>query len=344
MMGKKPTLRDIAEYADVALSTVSQTLNNKPGVSPETRHRVLTAASELGYRPRIPAQLPLANETKTIGLLTKRQHNEALFINPFYSYIIAGAERECARHHISLMYANIEVDDQNHALGLPAMLLEARVDGVIVLGAFLEETIAHISTRASQNVVLVDAYTSNGNGFDSVLIDNLDGAAKAVNHLIARGHRHIGLIGSQADSYPSILERRQGYLNALAQHGLEPFIEDSALWRQEAYDATCRLIARAPEITAIFACNDEVALGVLNALQENGLRVPDHISLIGFDNIDLVQEVMPPLTTMHVDKGLMGVMAVRHLVDRASDPNRTPLKTLVTTRLIERGSVRALVS
>ena len=343
MMAKKPTLRDIAEFADVALSTVSQTLNNKPGVSPETRQRVLAAASELGYRPRIPARLKSASETKTIGLLTKRQHGEALFINPFYSYVIAGAERECARHHISLMYANIEVDDQNRALELPTMLLEARVDGVIVLGAFLEETIAHISTRASQNVVLVDAYTSNGNGFDNVLIDNLDGAARAVNYLIARGHRRIGLIGSQADSYPSILERRQGYLNALNQHDLEPFVEDSAWWREDAYQAACRLMVRAPDITAIFACNDEAALGVLNALQDKGLRVPDDVSLIGFDNIDLVQEVTPPLTTMHVDKGLMGVMAVRHLIDRALEPNRTPLKTLVTTQLIERASVRSLI-
>lgn len=341
-MVKKPTLRDIAEYADVALSTVSQTLNNKPGVSPEMRHRVLAAASELGYRPRLPSQLTLTGATKIIGLLTKRQHGEALVVNPFYSYIIAGAERECARHHISLMYANIEVDDQNHAMGLPAMLLEARVDGVIVLGAFLEETISHISTLASQNVVLVDAYTSNGNGFDSVLIDNLDGAMRAVNYLIARNHRCIGLIGTQPDSYPSIRERRQGYLNALAQHNLKPFIEDGAWWREDAYEAACRLMAHAPEITAIFACNDEAALGVLNALQDNGLRVPDDVSLVGFDNIDLVQEVTPPLTTMHVDKVLMGVVAVRHLMDRAVEPNRTPLKTLVTTQLIERASVRSL--
>jgi DNA-binding LacI/PurR family transcriptional regulator len=341
-MSKKPTLRDVAEHADVALSTVSQALNNKPGVAPDMRRRILAAASEVGYRPKVTIELPLATDTKTIGLLTKRQNGDPLIINPFYSYIIAGAERECARHHISLMYANIEVDRQNRALAFPAMLVEARVDGVIVVGAFLEETIAHISTRASQNVVLVDAYTSDGNVFDSVLIDNVNGAIQAVSHLIANGHRNIGLIGSQPGSYPSILERRQGYLTTLAQHGLEPFIEDSPLWRSDAYEATHRLLARAPEITAIFACNDEVAIGVLNALQERGLRVPEDVSLIGFDNIDLVQEVTPALTTMHVDKVLMGVMAVRHLLDRASDPSRTPLKTLVTTQLIERASVRSI--
>ncbi|MEP7291191.1 MAG: substrate-binding domain-containing protein, partial [Chloroflexota bacterium] len=253
-----------------------------------------------------------------------------------------GAERECARHHISLMYANIEVDEQNRATALPAMLLESRVDGVIVVGAFLEETLAHISTLASQNVVLVDAYTSSGNEFDSVLIDNFGGAIKAVNHLVASGHRNIGIIGSQPDSYPSILERRQGYLTVIGQHGLKPFIEDGILLRPNAYEATRNLIARAPEITAIFACNDESAIGVLNALQDSGLRVPEDVSLIGFDNIDLVQEVTPALTTMHVDKVLMGVMAVRHLVERAIDPGRTPLKTLVSTQLIERASVRSI--
>src|SRR5664279_1349422 len=201
-MSKKPTLRDIAENADVALSTVSQALNNKPGVSPEMRHRILASASELGYRPKISSEHPLASGVKTIGLLTKRRNGDALIINPFYSYIIAGAESECARHGISLMYANIEVDEHNHAISLPSMLLEARVDGVIVLGAFLEETLAYISNRASQNLVLVDAYTPSGDEFDSVLVDNLSGATKAMKHLIAAGHRRIGLIGSEPGSYP----------------------------------------------------------------------------------------------------------------------------------------------
>ncbi len=341
-MGKKPTLRDIAEYADVALSTVSQALNNRPGVSSEMRQRVLVSAAELGYRPKIAAELPLAAEVKTIGLLTKRCNGDALIINPFYSYIIAGAEWECARHSVGLMYANIEVDEHNHALSLPSILMESRVDGVIVLGAFLEETLADISNRASRQVVLVDAYTSNGDEFDSVVIDNVGGAMKAVNHLVASGHRRIGLIGSEPGSYPSIAERRQGYLTALAQHNLEPFIEDSALDRPDAYQATQRLIARAPEITAIFACNDNVAIGVVSALQDSGLQVPDQVSVVGFDNIDLVQELRPTLTTMNVDKVLMGVMAVRYLRDRAQNPNRPALKTLVSTQLIERELVRTI--
>jgi LacI family transcriptional regulator len=277
-------------------------------------------------------------------LLTKRFKDDALIINPFYSYIIAGAERECTRHNISLMYANVDVDENNRPLSLPSMLLNERIDGVIVIGALLEETLAHISNRTKDNVVLVDAYTSIGNEFDSVLIDNVNGAMKAVGHLIANGHRHIGLIGSHPASYPSILERRAGYLSLLAQHHLEPFMEDSLLDRLDAYHATKRLLARVPKLTAIFACNDEVAIGVVNAVQDMGLRVPEDISVIGFDDIDLVQELKPALTTMHVDKVLMGVMAVRHLLDRASNPNRTPLKTLVNTQIIERESVYPMMT
>jgi LacI family transcriptional regulator len=343
-MGKKPTLRDIAEHANVALSTVSETLNNKAGVSAEMRQRVLVAAMELGYRPKITIENPLAMNIKTVGLLTKRFNDDALIINPFYSFIIAGAERECTRNGISLMYANIDVDACNRPMSLPSMVLDERIDGMIVVGALLEETIDHIRNRIGQNLVLVDAYTSVGNEFDSVLIDNVNGAMKAVGHLIAKGHRRIGLVGSSPSSYPSILERRAGYLTTLTQHNLEPFIEDGALDRLDAYHATKRLLARVPELTAIFACNDEVAIGVVNAVQEMGLDVPHHLSVIGFDDIDIAQELKPALTTMHVDKVLMGVMAVRHLMDRANNPNRTPLKTLVNTQLIERNSVGSITS
>jgi LacI family transcriptional regulator len=306
------------------------------------RQRVLDAASEIGYRQRVMVDNPMVTDLKTIGLLTKRRNGDALVINPFYSYIIAGAEQECSHNSIGLMYANIEVDEHSHASSLPVMLLDERVEGAIVVGAFLEETISHISQRAGQNIVLVDAYTSTGNEFDSVLIDNVNGAMTAVTYLIKKGHRQIGIIGSEANSYPSIQERRQGYLSAMAAHDLEPFIEDSSLYRDSAYDATLRLISRHPQVTAIFACNDNVAMGVMNALHDCGLKVPETVSVIGFDDIDIAQEVKPALTTMHVDKVLMGVTAVRYLIDRSLDPERTTLKTLVVPELIERDSVRCL--
>lgn len=342
-MARKPTLRDIARQADVALSTVSQVLNNKAGVSPELRQRVLEAANELGYRQKISIDSPLSSELSVIGILTKRHVSEPPQINPFYTYVILGAERECQRLNISMMYATVEVDEDSHALNWPAMLLDQRVDGVIVVGTFLEETISHISHQAGQRIVLVDAYASELNAFDSVLIDNYGGALTAVRHLIDNGHQHIGLIGTHECSYPSILERRQGYLDALRLAGIQDqYIEDSWLTREDAVQATMRLMSRAPHLTAIFAANDNCAIGVVNALKSTGRRVPQDISVIGFDDIDLAQEFVPTLTTIHVDKVLMGALAVRHLRDRSDFPDRATLRTVVSTQLIARESVRSL--
>jgi LacI family transcriptional regulator len=343
LMAKKPTLRDIALQADVALSTVSQVLNNRPGVSPELRQRVLDTATDLGYRHKISSTSPMTTDLSVIGILTKRQFNEPPQINPFYAYVILGTERECQRLNISMMYANIEVDEDSKAQNWPAMLLDQRVDGVIVVGAFLEETIADISRQAGQRIVLVDAYTSDQNSFDSVLIDNFGGAMSATKFLLENGHRHIGMIGSHEGSYPSILERRDGYLAALRTQGVtETYIEESWLDRPSAVEATMRLMSRAPQISAIFAANDNCAVGVISALNSLGRRVPEDVSVIGFDDIDLAQETVPTLTTIHVDKVLMGALALRQLRDLADFPDRPTLRTMVSTQLIVRDSVRRL--
>lgn len=340
-MPKKPTLRDIASLADAAVSTVSQVLNNKANVSPEMRDRVLQAANELGYRQKVVTDSPFVPQISTVGVLTKRREGDPLVVNPFYSPIIAGVERECQRNNMNLMYANIEVDARNHTLNWPSMLLNELVDGVIVIGAFLEEAIADISRRAKSNIVLVDAYTSRDLEFDSVVIDNFNGAVSAVLYLIANNHQHVGLIGSNPDSYPSVLERRRGYFAALSQRGIsEVYVDEGELSRVGGFESTLRLLRRYPHITAIFACNDETAFGVMSAARHLGYTIPDDLSVVGFDDIDWAQEVMPALTTVHVDKVLMGTVALRMLRDRATDPARSSLTTLVPTQLIIRESVR----
>ena len=339
-MAKRVTLRDIAKAANVSISTVSQVLNNKPNVSAQTRQHVLKVADELGYRQKIETTSPVSSTVSTVGILTKSlPSEEPLIANPFYSRVLAGAERECQRRGINLMYANIEVDERNHATSFPAMLLDQIVDGVIIVGTFLEETIADISRRANTNIVLVDAYTSDETAFDSVLIDNFSGAYNAVSYLVQQGHKNISLIGSSPDSYPSILDRRLGYSAALRQNGImNEYIVDSKLTRDDGFAATLRLLRYVPSITAIFACNDNVAIGVMNAVRHLGMAVPNDISIIGFDDIEIAQEVMPPLTTMHVDTFFMGAMALRHLLDRAEDPDRPAIKTHIAAQLIERRS------
>lgn len=338
-MARRTTLRDIASAAGVSVSTVSQALNHRPGVSANVRQNVFDAAAALGYRPRMADGDP--SRLRTIGLITKRRNDQPLSLNPFYAPILAGAEQECQRQQIALMYSSIEVDEDSRALAWPPLLTDERVDGLIVVGAFLPETIAHIGRQIGSRVVLVDGYASSDEPMDSIVTDNRNGARTAVEYLIEQGHRQIGLIGSHPHSYPSIRERRAGFIDALNAHSLSlTGIEDGLLERPDATEATLRLLQRVPDVTAIFACNDNSAAGVLNALQQTGRSCPDDVSIVGFDDIELAQAITPALTTVHVDKILMGVLAVRNLRDRAEAPDRPALTTQLGTRLIVRASVR----
>ncbi len=214
MINAKPTLRAVAKRAGVSLGTASNVLNNRGNVAEVTRARVLEAATALGYRAQGRSS---ARKLNVIGTIGKNNGDELMSVNPFYSYVLAGIERECQRHNLSMLYANIEVDRLNRPTSLPPMLLDLQVDGVLMVGTFLPDTIRFVGRQIDKPVVLLDAYAP-GSGFDSVLTDNLNGAFAAVDYLIQHGHREIGLVGSLPDAYPSIQERRKGYLRALKHH------------------------------------------------------------------------------------------------------------------------------
>lgn len=189
------TLREVAETAGVSIGTASQALNNRPNVSSETRTRVIDAAKALGYPVR-ESVTPCEANLSVIGMLTKHDHGlDDAIVNPFYSYVELGVETECRKRGISLMMAAVDVDTQNHPVAWPAMLSEPRIDGLLLIGTFIEDTIDQIHQRLNIPIILVDSYAPRL-PFDSVVIDNFHGAQTAVEYLIECGHRHIGLIGS----------------------------------------------------------------------------------------------------------------------------------------------------
>lgn len=331
-------LQDVADLAGVSIGTASQALNNRPNVAAETRARVVDAARTLGYP--IP-QLVDAPERrmKVIGMLTKHDFGQAPDLNPFYMHIQVGVENECRRHNISLMYANIEVDASNHPLFWPPMLSEEHIQGLLLVGTFIDDTVGILRRRLDMPIVLIDSYAPDL-PFDSVVIDNAMGTRAAIEHLIANGHEHIGLVGSNPKSPPSVLERRKAYLQVLHEHGLSDcYIQDSAL-NQESGRSGCReLLRRAPDVTAVFAVADIVAIGALHGVRDHGLRIPDDVSIMGFDNIDMAGFVTPALTTIHVHKTWMGALGVRQLVHRAIDPRQPKVTMAVSTELVQRDSV-----
>ena len=269
-------------------------LTTGPMFHRKTCSRVIDAATVLGYH-KISHNHHNENAISVIGMLVKHDYGLDDTVNPFYSHVERGVERECRKRNISLMYSAVEVDHKNRPVIWPSMISEQRIDGLLLIGTFIEDTIDLIQGRINIPIVLIDSYAANLS-LDSVLIDNTEGASSAVNHLIGFGHRYIGLLGSNMESPPGVFERRISYQKAMQKVGIQDeYIGNSELNRGSAYQATQLLLQRCPQITAIFSVNDDSAIGVMNAIHDMGRSIPEDISVIGFDNIDVAKEVHPRL-------------------------------------------------
>jgi LacI family transcriptional regulator len=337
------TMAEIAEQSGVSLSTVSLVLRDKPGISPDTRQRVLDVAKDRGYIPK-SITTPHSPDLANIGLILKAEPGLVPQANQFYSHVLAGIELVCRQQQINLLYATMPVNQDSYPLELPRMLVEEdSVDGLLLIGAFLNETLAQVVERHSAPIVLVDAYAASGR-HDAVVSGNVQGTYQATAYLIQQGHRHIGLVACHPQAYPSIQERRQGYVQALQDNGISDqyFADCHIIDRQEIVEATTDLLRRNPQITAILGANDEVAIAAMEAAQALGRQVPGDLSVVGFDDIELAGRVSPPLTTMHIDKVGMGRLAVQLLVNRVEYPESGPVTAVVHPHLIERGSVRRM--
>jgi LacI family transcriptional regulator len=338
-MAAKVRLTDIARASEVSTSTVSLVLNNKPGIPEQTRRRVLATARELGYwRATAPTEMSETPRTlHNLGLLVKADAEQAPTANPFYAHVMAGVEDACRHRHINLMYATLPVDANNRPTVMPRLLSADTVDGLLVVGALLDEPLRQFLGGGRLPLVLVDAYAAV-EGYDAVLTDNMRGSIDAVNCLLAQGHRNIGMIGGGENAYPSLRDRRHGYRHALRAAGVAvDYIADCNL--DEAEQAAGSLLRANPQITALFACNDHAALRALRAARSLGLRIPQDLSIVGFDDIELAAHVHPALTTMHVDKIAMGRLAVQALENRISFPTDDQVTSLLRPHLVERGSV-----
>lgn len=335
---QRVTLADIAKACDVSVTTVSMALRNKPGIPPETRQRILETAAAMGYRRlgRTPSRSPV----RTVGVVVKTHEGENPQDNPFYGQVLLGIEAACRAYRIGMMLSLVFVKEDNRLAEVPVFLEERQVDGVLLVGTLIDQPLLKRLSMFQLPIVLVDAYTTD-DGVDAVLTDNRAGAYEAVAHLIRKGHRHIGFIGGE-EAYPSLEERRKAYLEALHDFSVErSYIVTALSSRDAAAEATRRLMQTHPHLTAIFACNDERALGAAMALQELGYRIPEDVSLVGFDDIAEARQMVPPLTTVYVDKEGMGQWAIRLLLNRVETPHLPPARVLLRPKLIERQSVAA---
>lgn len=340
MSARRSKLKDVADLAGVSISTASRVLNNLPNVLPETRDRVLTAAERLAYYHTGRSAVDIPAAQATIGVLTASTFDRDAITSSFHSNVIAGIDQECREQQVKLVFATFSRAVYATPSAWPLPLHDPDVDGLILTGAIPAHVIDQVHIQTGKPIVLVDAYAPD---CDMVLADNVMGGYHAVRYLIEQGHRHIGLIGTQPGAFPSFLQRREGYLRALADYGIsETYIGESSHLMDATYDATQTLLRKYPQITAIFFCLDLVANHVIQAVRDLGRDVPEDVSVVGFDDLPLATQTVPPLTTMHVDIPLMGILGVRQVIERIKQPDRVITKILLRPQLVVRSSVKFL--
>jgi LacI family transcriptional regulator len=348
------TVKDVAREANVSIGTVSRVFNNHKNVTEEVRLRVLKAASFVGYfgpngqnMDSLNSNRNSSRELREIGFLSHFDVDiTAIAINPFWSHILFGVESEARKSNIKVTYRAIRELSQS-----PEMLLttiyEMKLGGILLVGSVEPETVRLIQ-NTKLPVVLVDNYIP-GLSVDAVLADNFEGARAAVDYLISEGHRQIAFIGGPIldgprpiNKFYTIERRAAGYRTALLDAGLPvkyALYEAGDLGPDGGYEACTRLIERNVQFSAIFCANDATAIGAMKALREKGYRIPEDVSLVGFDDIAMVEHLTPALTTVRVNKEALGYIAVKQLVSHSTDLDAASVTILLEVELIKRNSV-----
>lgn len=335
-----PTIKDVAKEAEVSIATVSLVINNHARISPETSARVKKAIKKLKYHPSRSARGLVSQKSGNIGFILTEDH--FLRSEPFYTNIFLGAEFEAHKFEYYILLTTIP-STYNPGQKLPRFILEKNVDAVIFAGSIPEQTIKDVK-KCNIPIAFIDYYTSDN--CSSVLIDNLNGGRIAANHLLNKKHRNIGFIGGDL-RHPSIKERYLGFKTALENAGLKISsnccIDEENTTRQNGYNAVKKLLNKNKNLTAIFACNDAMAIGAMQYLKSNNIKVPEDISILGFDDVEAGLMADPPLTTIRVPKVELGIEAIKLINDMIHGNPKSNRKILVPVELIERKTTKELL-
>lgn len=344
------TLKDIAKKANVSISTVSRIMNNdtKKPASPATTKKVLEIARELGYVPNQSAVnlVKGVDNTKslkkTIGCILT-SHKDT-YNDPFFSELLRGIQYEVNKHGYALgySYANGEMTSS----AFYESVLENKVHGAIILGRYQKEIMDFLKENIP-NIVYAGLNFSGGS-FDQVICDAYKSACLAVKYLIDLGHKRISYLGSipQSERINVVNEHRfNAYISTLKKNNIEidkSLIRNIILSSREGYGGMKSILQKNNIPTAVFCANDITAVGAMRAIREFGLKIPDDISIIGIDDIEIAAYLKPALTTIHVPKMELGRIAVKILIDKMESGHDIPLRIDLPFELMERKSCKSL--
>ncbi|MCL6548611.1 MAG: LacI family transcriptional regulator [Alicyclobacillus sp.] len=330
------TIRDVAKAAGVSITTVSRALNGYPDVGAETRRKILRIAEELNYRPNAVARSLVMKRTQTIGLLvsgfmTNRMGHHFMF------EVLRGLHDRLMELGYDMILASTSSARQRVVSYLD-FCTERRLAGVVVMGMRLDDPYMHEVVEAPLPSVGIDLpLLSHHCGY--VMSDNVYGAKLAVRHLVERGHRRIGFVNGYREAAVS-RDRLRGFQEALEACGVEADPDDvwEADFTMEGGAAGLQgLLGRRPDLTAVFFASDLMAIGGLRYAAARGIRVPEQLAIVGYDDIDLVEFTNPPMTTVHQPRYEMGAAAADSLIGMLERGERPQGRVLVP-ELVVRGT------
>jgi LacI family transcriptional regulator len=325
-------IKDVALHAGVSVTTVSHVVNGTRFVSETARQRVEEAVRELGYVPSAVARSLKHNTTRTFGMVIPNNSN------PYFAEIIRGVEDRCfaAGYNVILCNSN---DDPERQAGYLRVLAEKRIDGLVLVVTGSDAVARATLGGIAMPLVLLDREVSGVSG-DLVEVNHVLGSQMATRHLLELGHPRVACISGPPGLSPSS-QRRAGWKDALEKAGVERTESDLArgdFTARGGYLAMQALLKRRPRPTAVFACNDLMAFGALTAAREAGIAVPQQLSIVGFDDIDLAAFSAPPLTTVAQPKKQIGTVAADLLLDRVSNARTDNRQMILDPELRVRAS------
>lgn len=339
-INKRVTSTQVAKQAGVSRTTVSFVLNGVPatGISDETRKRVLLAARELGYVPNAAARSLVSGNSQTIALVIP--HNEHIRVDAFIPGLLGSINSYCHAHGFMVLLESVE--DVSKPGAYLYLVDSRRIDGLIMLNPRQQED-PHLLELARNRfpLILFGAQEVKHPEIYSISTDNRKAARRATLHLLALGHRQIAHLGFASLDYQAALARWQGYQDALLEYGVAPqprLVVHGDFSAASGYQAMRDFLETGQRPTALFAGNDIMAFGAMRAIVECGLRIPEDIAVIGFDDMPLSEFATPPLSTIRTDPQIQGTLAAEMLLQLIRGEAPAVQHVVMGTDLIIRAS------
>ena len=329
------SIKDVAREAGVSIATVSRVLNDIDVVNEDTKKKVLDAISKLGYRPNIVARSLKTQKTKTIGILVPD------ISSGFYPEIVRGAEDVANIYDYNVILCNSDFDSEKEKEYL-RVLKEKMVDGVIYMSSSLQEETLNIINELNLTTVLVETKDKE-ESLPSVTIDNTKASKEITNHLLNKGLTKIAFAGAKRDGMNAWGDRYTGYEEALKDKGIqvdESLVYSGGLKVKSGYEAVKHFENSNNEYEAVVCASDEIAMGVINALREKGKRVPEDISVVGFNDNIMSSVFYPKLTTIKQPSYDMGSVAMRMLIKMLNKRELDETQFVLNYQLVERESCK----